>query len=136
MKLMDHLRRIWPAHRIEQLYDLEGLTNRLHTLVNFSAHHHSSAKRSAEERLQLNAAIENFKEDIMEAFTKATADANAKIDALVTQSLADKAKIVDLEHAAANATAGLIPEQAAVDAITAIGAKADAILPPAAPVAG
>ena len=130
MKLMDHLRKIWPSHRAELLHDLEGLTNRLHPLMNFSAHHHSSAKRSAEERLQLDAAIENFKEDIMEAFTKATADANAKIDLLVNQSLADKAKIVDLQNAAATATVGTIPEQVAVDAMVAIGVKADSVLPP------
>ena len=113
---------------------LSGVLQRFHIVVNFIAHHHSQANRQAHERHQLDEAIQSFKDEIMQAFNDAVASAKARADALQTTVTTQSARITELEatatgssavqDAVAAATAGMIPEQMAVDAVNTIAPAA------------
>ena len=96
--------------------------NQFHTLKNFLIHHHSRANRQAHERKKLDEAILNFKENTMQMFNDAVA--NAKSRAQAEMSKRDE-EISALKAAAAAVPApmpaeGMILEADAVAAVDAI----------------
>ena len=104
------------------------LTRHFDVLLNFVIFHHSSGERPPDERKQLDEALSNFKDQIMQAFTDAVAAAHARVDVLKTENAnlksaaaasAETTKMA-VADAVAAATVGTIPEAAAVDAVNTI----------------